>query len=184
MDLMHYLLGDYSEILATTKIAYSQRPSVDNPGEMIPVSAEDCVMLLARMANGALGNIEATKIATGTEDELRFEIHGSQGALRFNTMDAHHLEVFDARVSDTPIGGMRGWTVVDTGQRYPKPGGSLPSPKNAIGWMRSHMACLYNFMASVHAGNPAEPGLEQGIYIQRLMECVRQSNISNSWEKV
>lgn len=141
-------------------------------------------MMLARMANGALGNIEATKIATGTEDELRFEIHGSQGALRFNTMDAHHLEVFDARVSDAPIGGMRGWTVVDTGQRYPKPGGSLPSPKNAIGWMRSHMACLYNFMSSVYAGIPAEPGLQQGIYIQRLMECVRQSNVSNSWEKV
>jgi predicted dehydrogenase len=184
MDLMHYLLGDYSEILATTKIAYSQRPSEDNPSVMVPVNAEDCVMLLARMANGALGNIEATKIATGTEDELRFEIHGSQGALRFNTMDAHHLEVFDARVSDTPIGGMRGWTVVDTGQRYPKPGGSLPSPKNAIGWMRSHMACLYNFMSSVHAGIPAEPGLQQGLYIQRLMESVRQSNTSNSWEKV
>ncbi|MEI6518705.1 MAG: Gfo/Idh/MocA family oxidoreductase [bacterium] len=184
MDLMHYLLGDYSEIFATTKIAYPQRPSVDNPNVMVPVNAEDCVMMLARMANGALGNIEATKIATGTEDELRFEIHGSQGALRFNTMDAHHLEVFDARVSDAPIGGMRGWTVVDTGQRYPKPGGSLPSPKNAIGWMRSHMACLYNFMSSVYAGIPAEPGLQQGIYIQRLMECVRQSNVSNSWEKV
>jgi predicted dehydrogenase len=184
MDLTHYLLGDYSEIMATAKIAYPQRPSADNPGVMVPVTAEDCVMMLARMANGALGNIEATKIATGTEDELRFEIHGSQGALRFNTMDAHHLEIFDARASDAPIGGTRGWTTIDTGQRYPKPGGAFPSPKNAIGWMRSHMACLYNFMSSVHAGTPAEPGLWQGIYIQHLMDCVRKSNAGNCWEKV
>ena len=142
------------------------------------------MMLMARMANGALGTIEATKIATGTEDELRIEIHGAQGALRFNTMRPHYLEAFDARAADAPLGGLRGWTAIDTGQRYPKPGGAFPSPKNAIGWMRSHMACLYNFLNAVHTGVPAEPDLRQGIYIQQLMECVRESAGTGGWVRI
>ncbi len=182
-DLVHYLLGDYAEVNACTRIAYSQRPSADDPNSLVPVTAEDCVMLTARMASGALGQIEATKLATGTEDELRVEIHGTLGALRFNTMDPHHLEAFDARAADSPIGGRRGWTHIDTGQRYPKPGG-FPSPKNAIGWMRAHMACLYNFLAAVDAGVPAEPGLAQGLYLQRLMARVKESDARKAWVTV
>lgn len=181
LDLVHHLLGDYDSLIASTKIAYPARPSADTPGTMAPVTAEDCVMMLARMANGALGTIEATKLATGTEDELRLEIHGSHGALRFNSMTPDVLEVYDARVSDTPIGGLRGWTVIDTGQRYPKPGGGFPSPKSTIGWIRSHMACLYNFLQALHTGTPAQPDLQQGIYIQHLIEQVRDSAARNVW---
>jgi predicted dehydrogenase len=183
LDLVHHLLGDFAAVSAITKIAYADRPAADRPDTRVPVTAEDCVMLLARMANGAVGNVEATKIATGTEDELRIELHGAQGAIRFNTMNPHHLETFDARAADAPIGGLRGWTAIDTGQRYPKPGG-FPSPKNAIGWMRSHMACLYNFMDAVHRGVPAQPDLRQGVYIQHVIERVRASAASGAWMDV
>ena len=103
-------------------------------------------MLLARMQSGALGTIEATKLATGSEDEIRLEIHGSRGALRFNGMDPHHLEFHDATAPDRPLGGLRGWNRIDTGQRYPPPASGFPSPKAAIGWIRSHVACLANFL--------------------------------------
>ena len=181
LDLVYHLLGDYAALTATTKIAYPERPSADQPGVRVPVTAEDCVMLLARMANGAVGTIAASKIATGTEDELRLEIHGTRGALRFNTMRPHQLEAFDQQAADAPIGGMRGWTAIETGQRYPKPGGAFPSPKNAMGWMRSHMACLYHFLSAVHTGAPADPSLRQGIYLQQLIECVRTSAKSGVW---
>jgi predicted dehydrogenase len=121
LDLTHHLLGDFSEISAITSGAFPERPSAEDPQKMVCVDAEDCVMILARMKNGAIGNMEATKIATGTEDELRFEIHGVNGAMRFNGMDAHHLEIYDSRIPSSPVGGQRGWTKVDTGQRYPAP---------------------------------------------------------------
>jgi predicted dehydrogenase len=145
---------------------------------MVKVEAEDNVMMLAKMKNGALGHISASKIATGIEDEMRIEIHGSKGALRFNGMDAHHLEFYDASADDQPLGGVRGWTAIDTGQRYDKPAG-FPGPKFAIGWIRGHMQCLYNFLDSVNKGKPGNPGLEQGIYIQKLMEKTRESARSN-----
>jgi len=184
LDLLHSLIGDYESLCVATKIAYPDRPSDKEPGARVKVEAEDCVMMLARAKNGALGHIEASKIATGTEDELRFELHGSKGALRFNTMDPHHLDVYDQGVAAAPIGGVRGWTRIDTGQRYPKPAAGFPSPKNSIGWMRSHMACLANFLQHVADGTPAEPGLEQGIYIQHVMDAARESATKGQWVNV
>ena len=183
LDLTHHLLGDLSELLATTQIAYPDRPSLDDPEVRVPVDAEDCVKMLVRTHSGAVGMVEASKLATGTEDELRFEIHGSQGALRFNSMDPHHLEAYDARLPDQPVGGGKGWTRIDTGQRYAKPAG-FPGPKFSIGWIRTHMACLAHFLSCVAAGGASDPGLEQGIYIQRLIECARISAQTRSWTGV
>ena len=181
LDLIHFLLGDYAGIMAATSIAYPDRPAADDPSRRVKVETEDCVMLLARMANGALGNIEATKIATGSEDEVRLEIHGSKGAMRFNGMDPHHLEIWDQGVANEPIGGVQGWNTIPCGRRYPPPANSFPTPKAAIGWMRGHMACLANFLFDIANGNPGNPGLAQGVYIQRLMEACRQSEESGSW---
>jgi predicted dehydrogenase len=139
--------------------------------------------MLFRLPSRAAGIIEASKLATGTEDELRFEIHGSKGALRFNTVAPHYLEAYDARASDQPLGGHRGWLKIDAGQRYAKPAG-FPGPKFGIGWIRTHMACLAHFLTSVAEGTPAEPGLEQGIYVQRLIECARTSAHTQGWVQV
>jgi len=184
LDLMHFLLGDYARLAAATSIAYPQRPSLEQPERMLPVKAEDCVMILARMADGALGHIEATKIATGSEDEVRFEIHGSKGALRFNGMDPHHLEIWDQGAPVRPIGGTRGWTRVECGQRYPAPATGFPTPKAATGWMRSHLACLANFLFDLAAGNPGNPGLSQGVTIQILLDCCRRAAHSEAWIEV
>jgi len=180
MDLMHFLLGDFTELFATTHIAYPTRPSAADPAVRVNVEVEDCVMMLVRAA-GALGHIEASKIATGLEDGLRFEIHGQRGALRFNAMEPHFLEYFDATAPDGPIGGTQGWTRIATGQRYPGPASPFPGPKFSMGWIRAHAACLGNFLNDIAEGRPGEPGLDQGIYIQRLMECARRSDEKKMW---
>ncbi|MFC1452741.1 Gfo/Idh/MocA family protein [Verrucomicrobiota bacterium] len=184
MDLMHALLGDFRAVMSLTHTAYAERPSPHDPGTKLPVDAEDCAMIMAEMCSGAVGTIEATKLASGTEDELRFEIHGSQGALRFNGTDPHHLQAYDCRRADKPVGGLRGWTVIDTGQRFPAPASGFPGPKFAIGWLRSHMACLANFLQDVADSKPGDPGLEQGLYVQQLMDCVRRSASERRWIQV
>lgn len=180
LDLVHHLVGDYASVLAETKIAYPARPSADNPARRETVEVEDCVMMLVR-AGDALGHLEATKIATGTEDELRVELHGSHGALRFNTMEPHYLEAFDARAVHTPIGGMQGFTRIATGQRYPEPASAFPGAKNSMGWMRAHAACLANFLEDLAEGRPGNPGLDQGVYVQHLMDCVKRSAEDRRW---
>ena len=184
LDLVQHLLGDYAALAALTQIAFADRPAVADPTRRVPVDAEDCVLMLARLTSGAVGTLEASKLATGAEDEIRVEIHGSQGALRFNGMDAHHLEAFDARPADQPLGGLRGWTRIDTGQRYAAPASGFPGPKLGIGWLRGHAACLANFLQAIAEGRPGNPGLEQGIKIQYLMDCARRSAREHQWIEV
>jgi predicted dehydrogenase len=181
LDLIDWLIGPFGSVMAATQIAYRERPSAADPVQKLHVDAEDSVVLLARMASGALGTVEATKIATGSEDELRLEIHGSRGALRFNGMDPHHLELHDATAPDQPLGGLRGWNRIDAGQRYPAPATGFPALKAPTGWLCSHTACLGSFLQAVAEDRPAEPDLRQGIRVQHLMQCLRQSAEKGRW---
>lgn len=181
VDLMDYFIGPFDSMLAETRILYPKRPN--QSGEIVPVEAEDQVLMLAKLANGALGVMEASKITTGTEDELRFEIHGDKGALRFNLMDPNYLEAYDLRDSESPLGGKRGWRKIATVHRYEKPGG-FPGPKFTIGWMRAHVHCLYNFLDAVAAGRPAEPSLHRGLQVQRMLAAAERSVQTRTWEPV
>lgn len=184
LDLVEYLAGPVASILAESHIAYPDRPSVENPDRRVPVDAEDCAMMLLRTRCGALGHVEATKIATGTEDELRLETHGSDGAMRLNTMSPHHLDYYDAGRADSPLGGTRGWTAIDTGQRYEAPASKFPGPKFSIGWLRAHQACLANFLQAVAEGSKPIPGLDVGIRNQELLHAAQVSASERRWVDV
>ena len=181
LDLLDHLIGPFDSVLAEQTILYEKRPN--KQGEIVSVEADDHVMMLVKLPNGALGSIEASKIATGSEDELRFEIHGDQGALRFNLMDPNYLEAYDLRESDSPLGGQRGWRKIACIQHYAKPGG-FPSPKASIGWIRGHLHCLYNFVNAVATGQPTEPSLQSGLRLQKILEVISKSADPHTWQRV
>ncbi|MBR6324258.1 MAG: Gfo/Idh/MocA family oxidoreductase [Victivallales bacterium] len=180
LDLTTCMLGNIKRLSAMTQLAVSERRSLTDPNVMLPVDCEDAMFSMVELENGAKGTVEATKLATGAEDEIRLEMHGTKGAIRFDSMDPHHLEIYDVRAADSPIGGVRGWTRVDTGQRYDAPS-CFPATKSTIGWLRAHVQCLYHFMDCVDRGVKAEPGLEQGVMIQRVMDAVKRSAASGQW---
>ncbi len=174
LDLMNYLLGDFAAVSAVTHIAYPERPSATEPGKMLKVTAEDNMLATVRLPNGAFGNVTASKISTGVEDGFGFEIHGSKGALRWEPMNLDKLFFYDCSAAGKPIGGLRGWTAIDCGQRYDKPAG-FPTPKAPIGWLRGHMHCLYMFLKSVHENRQLGPSMAEGVKLQRLLEKVQES---------
>ncbi len=180
LDLIDDLLGPFESLLAETQIAHPRRPvalsTPENPHPaMVDVTVEDAVSLLVRMRSGARGVIEATKLASGSEDELRLEIHGEKGAARFSLMQPHYLEFFDATVPQKPLGGMSGWTAIACGGRFEPPDSDFPSPKSSLGWIRAHVASLSNFLQAVAEGKPTQPDLRQGAKIQELMQTIADS---------
>ena len=169
IDLSMHLAGDFAEVDCRTAVAFSERPALDGSGR-VPVDAEDLALVVARTAGGALGTLEASKIATGALDELRLEIHGTRGAMRFNSMRPNWLEVYDAKRGE-------GWTALDTVNRFPPPAAPLPGPKFSIGWIRSHCACLANFVQAIATGQPAEPSLAVGVRLHEVMDaCYRSAD--------
>ena len=181
IDLVDWLAGPFTEIRAEKRILYPCRP--DGRGGTESVEAEDQVVMTVRTASGAVGTLEASKIATGAEDDLRVELHGSRGALRFDLMQPDYLEAYSLSDPAAPLGGTRGWKRIATLQRYPPPA-VFPSPRATSGWLRGHTHCLYNFLRAVALGTQPEPSLTRGIEIQLMMDCAELSAETGVWQKI
>ena len=181
IDLIRYLLGDCTKVCAGLNTFIKKRP-VSAIGETTYaiVEVDDLAILQMNMQNGAVGTMEASRIATGSTDELLVDIHGTQGALHINLMDANWLYAYDARAEGEPIGGMQGYTRIQTIQKYPKPA-VFPSSKVGIGWMRMHVASLYDFVTNVVRGGVGEPSFLDGVKTQEIMEAALISAEKGKW---
>ncbi len=184
VDFVEHLIGPLAAVMAEQRTVFAARPAAAGSRELRPVDAEDQVLLLARSAGGARGVITAGKVATGCEDELRIELHGTAGALRYNSMDPHHCEYYDARRGRGAPPDAAGWTRLAAGRRFPPPGTGFPSPKAPIGWLEGHVACLANFLQAVRSGEPAEPSLYRGVELEQRIEAVRLSARRQAWVDV
>ncbi len=180
LDLVHEFVGPFASVFADTHTAVKERVHATT-GERCPVETDDLALLLLRTRDGALGSVEASKIATGTNDELRVEIHGDRGALRFNLMDPNWLEVYDLRDSGAPMGGDRGFKKIETVSRYPAPGGQFPAPALNVGWLRAHVASLHHFLSAVGGKATASPTIREAAELQRIMDAAYQSAEQRTW---
>ncbi len=166
LDLMYHFLGKYESARMESMILYPKRP--DKNGNIVEVRGEDHVLLTIRMKNGMLGTAEVSKVMTGTNDDLNFEIYGTKGALKFEMMHPNFLWVYDSMDACGTLGGSRGFKAVETINRYPESKSNFPGPRFGIGWIRGHVACQYNFVRCVHEGVPASPSFSEGAYIQKV----------------
>ncbi|MFP4056115.1 MAG: Gfo/Idh/MocA family protein [Candidatus Brocadiia bacterium] len=178
IDLMRHLAGEMARVSARCATFIPERPTAD--GGTAPVEVDDLALLMVELADGALGTIEASRLATGVQDELKFDIHGNQGALRFDLMAPNWLYAYDHRDAPGPHGGDRGFKAIQTVQRYPRPA-ALPSPKCPVGWVRAHIACLHNFLTCIVEDRPARPSIHDAIAVQRVMAAAYQSSRTGRW---
>lgn len=166
LDAIYSLIGEFESIFCKTQTIYKKRP--DKTGKMVDISVDDASYMVLTAKCGAVGTVEASKVASGTNDELRFEIHGDRGALRFNLMEPNFLEYYDNTKGDMPYGGDKGFTKIECVQRYEN--SPFPGPKYAVGWTRGHIHSLYSFLNCVLSGKSASPSFEDGAYLQYVME--------------
>lgn len=61
------------------------------------VDVDDAVLFLARFSGGAVGSFEATRFATGNQNNNTIEINGEKGAVRFAFEDMNLLWFYDAQ---------------------------------------------------------------------------------------
>jgi predicted dehydrogenase len=181
LDLIWWLIGPFDSVNCVSRVWSPRRPSLERPGETVDVDVEEAAAMMLRREDGAFGTVEVSKIATGAEDELRFEIHGRDGAVRFSLVEPDYLEVYDGRLPDSDYGGRRGWQRIASLQKYPGDGAVFPSPKCSVGWTRAHVHCLYSFLRCIADGSEPNPSLLEGIRLQRVLEAVRLSAETGRW---
>lgn len=182
LDLIYYLLGDYSAVQATVDTLIKARPVATGASETAPVDVDDIALMHVRMASGILGLIETSRMGTGFTNDLPVEIFGDKGAIRFNLADPAWLEVYDVRDAESPLGGMRGFRKIEAVGRYP--GAKSPDWTMAPGFERSHAECQYQFLKAIAEDRPAAPSLADGLHIQAVMEAAMRASAEERWVKI
>ena len=182
-DLLRCLLlpvaGEMIEVSAQLQTRIPERPD-PKTGEPKPVDVDDIALAQVKTAAGAIGVLEASRLATGVQDELRFEIHGSKGAISFNLMEPNYLTIYDATIPEGPLGGNRGPQRIESVTRYPKPY-SFNVTKNALGWPQMHIHSLFDFLAAVSGEPDNGPNFDDGLAANRFVDACQRSAAVNAW---
>ena len=182
LDLLTWLIGMPQRVFCRTFTLYSRRPAPG--GGLESALSEDHAQMLLELEGGAVGSVEASKIATGSNDELIVEVRGDRGALRWSSMDINYLYFYDNTLPEGAYGALRGFTQIESVGRYPAPGGRFLPPKNSVGWERGHLHCYYTFLDAVARGVRPDGDIAEGARLQRMMEAMKQSDASGTWVAV
>jgi predicted dehydrogenase len=178
IDLTRFLMGEVAEVQAVIDTPHSTRPAAKGSLEREAVDVEDMAFAQVRLAGGALGTWEMSRMATGATNDVWFEVRGEHGALRFTLEEPNGLQVYDQRGAE----GSRGFMRIETVQRYA--GALAPDWTAPVGLTRSHTECQYRFLKAVWENTAPSPGLEDGLQVQRLVDAVYRSAAQGRWVSV
>ncbi|MDR1767120.1 MAG: Gfo/Idh/MocA family oxidoreductase [Propionibacteriaceae bacterium] len=103
-DLAQYLVRSaVDQVSAITSTFIPQRPqagqgvghsaAVADDAPLLPVENEDYAAVLARFANGVVGTFETSRACLGSRCDYGIDVHGTEGAIRWNFERVNELEV-------------------------------------------------------------------------------------------
>ena len=175
IDLLSHLIGPLSSVSGMSQIAYPVRTGRN--GECWQTNADESFYMLAQAKDGAAGTITVGKLQSGANDDLSFEIYGERGSLRFSLMEPNWLYFYDNTLPIGSVGGERGFVRIECIGRYPDL--VFPSVKAPAGWLYGHLASMHAFLSAVCDGRDFAPSLEDGFYVQRVMDAAYRSDKMN-----
>ena len=109
--------------------------------------------------SGAVGNMSASRISSGSGDLVQLEIYAENGAIRYSSQNPDFFEYY--------IEGSNQWVKQIVGSNY-QPVTSFPSGHVPPGWLRSMVHAHYCFFT----GNDKRsfiPDLQHGLAVQRIV---------------
>jgi predicted dehydrogenase len=144
------------------------------------VTVDDAALALVHFKNGAIGTIEATRMANGRKNYNRFEINGRLGSVAFNLERMNELEVyFD---SDPPhLRGFRTIMVTEPGHPYV---GRWWPPGHVIGYEHTFVHTIYDLLDAITDGKVPMPNFSDGVANQRILTAIERAAKSRRWESV
>ena len=167
IDLARFLVGDIAGVSGHLRTFVDERPTEDG-GETRPVTVDDAYSAQVAFENGAMGTLEASRVANGHKNDHTIEIAGSEGSLRFSLERLNELEVLreDSRGYETVL-------VTDADDPYID---HWWPPGHVIGWEHTFVHENYEFLRSVSGGTPYEPSFADGVAVQRVLDAIERSD--------
>ena len=169
VNLIRALMGDVAEVCAVVETV--------NPD----ASNDDQAQMMLRFASGAMGHLFTSRAGWGRKMGYAYEVHGTDGAIRFDQEDQNALWLF--RRDDEPE-VERGFRKILIGPDHPDYLAFCQGPAHGTGYQDQIVIEMKDFLEAIHAGTLAWPTFAEGLAVARTIDAARRSSESRTWETV
>ena len=176
-DLAHLLVGPISRVTAQMETQIRRRPKPTSGTGA--VENEDAVSSLVEFSSGVRGSLEATRVLVGRHVEMSFEVHGTEGALRWDFQRLNELEVYLPLVS-----GDEGFATVFMKPGHPEYARFQPAPAMPVSFDDLKVIEAHLFLQSVADGRQRAPGVREMLEAAKVIDAMVRSSESGRWEDV
>jgi predicted dehydrogenase len=180
IDLARFLVGEISEVAGDLATFVKMRPLPDNPKKRGRVTVDDASVSLVRFANGAIGTIEATRMAPGRKNYNRFEINGSRGSLAFDLERMNELELY-LEADQQRVRGFRRILVTESTHPYVK---AWWPPGHIIGYEHTFTHTVYELLEAMARDKVPQPNFADGVRNQRVLAAIEKAAATRRWVSV
>ena len=193
IDIAQYLAGNITDVVSMVKTYIKERPvqagGVDLLGTVKlgadakrePVDVDDEVSILCKFDSGAIGSVEATRMAWGRNNYITLEVHGTRGSITWNYERLNELEVCYGMDDQD---GERGFRKIYTGPANPHGDVTWNIPGMNIGYGELKAVEMYEFAKAITEGYQPTTCFKVGYQVDRVCDAILESNEKNAWVKV
>jgi predicted dehydrogenase len=175
VDLARFLLDDrITRVSGHLRTFVDER--VDADGEVRPVTVDDAFTAQVAFAGGAVGTVEASRVATGHRNTHAVEVTGTAGAVRLDPGRPSEIEV-----CRDPDRGFEHRLVTDPEDPY---GDRWWPPGHVLGWDHPVVHENAAFLGAVAGDGEFRPSFADGRDVQRVLDAVERADERGAWVEV
>ncbi|MEX0317410.1 MAG: Gfo/Idh/MocA family protein [Ruegeria sp.] len=164
------LIGPIDRLIAEIETVHATRPGGT-------VTNDDQVQMMCRFGNGAMGQLHASRIATGRKMGYAYEVTGTKGAIRFDQEDQNAIWLYRAEGPEAE----RGFRKILTGPAHPDYLPFCQGPGHGTGYQDQIIIEARDFLRAIETRTPVWPTFRDGLEVVRIVETAIASSNSKSW---
>jgi len=174
LSLITTLIGTPSEVFGEMSKPYPDRP---DGGGRRKVETSDIATALLRMANGASGTIQVSRVAWGRKGRLQLQVFGSLGAIVFDQERFNEVAVY---VAEGPPEA-QGFKQVLMGPAHPPYDRFIAAPGHQMGFNDLKVIEAHEFLNHVLGRPSLTIDFDAGLAIERTVHAIARSSREGRW---
>ncbi len=171
------LMGTVAELSARIETVHATRPGPDGPQT---VDNDDQAQLMLRFANGVMGHLFVSRVATGRKMGYAYEIHGTRGAIRFDQEDQNSVWLYRAEGPEAT----RGFTRILIGPAHPNYAAFCQGPGHGTGYQDQIIIEARDFLEAIATGTSVWPTFRDGLAVSQIIDTAFKASDDGRWHAV
>ena len=167
------LIGPVTALIAEIETVHSTRPGGT-------VTNDDQAQMMCRFANGAMGQMHFSRVATGRKMGYAYEVTGTKGAIRFDQEDQNALWLYRAEGPEAT----RGFVKILTGPSHPDYLPFCQGPGHGTGYQDQIIIEARDFLHAIETKTAVWPTFRDGLAVTRIVEAAWASSDAKAWQVV